>query len=79
MKKYLKEQDENIFSSQILEDLILGGLNYYLLAEELENLMGSIVADYKEKVVFEFDIGNSYEGRPIKAYAFMLGTTKELF
>ena len=41
--------------------------------------MGSIVADYKEKVVFEFDIGNSYEGRPIKAYAFMLGTTKELF
>ena len=55
----------------------MGGLSHYLLAEELDDLMSTIVADYKDKVVFEFNIGDSYEGRPIKAYAFMLGTTKE--
>lgn len=56
----------------------MGGLNHYLLTEELEDLMSTILADYQDKVVFQFDIGDSFEGRPIKAYAFMLGTTKKL-
>ena len=41
--------------------------------------MGTIIADYKDEVVFNFDLGDSFEGRPIKAYALMLGTTEELF
>ena len=57
----------------------MGGLNHYLFVEELEDLMGTIIADYKDEVVFNFDLGDSFEGRPIKAYALMLGTTEELF
>jgi len=62
-----------------MSDLILGGLTHYLFAEELQDLLSTIVADYEEEVVFEFKIGDSFEGRPIMAYAFMLGTTKESF
>lgn len=51
----------------------------YLAAEELHDLLDSIVADYEDEVVYSFSIGDSYEGRPIMAYAFMLGTTKDAF
>ena len=40
--------------------------------------MESMVEDYPE-VVYEFEIGLTYEKRPIKAYAFMLGTSDEEF
>ena len=56
---------------------MVGSLGQYLLKEELDDLMASIVAEYREKVVYDIEIGKSYEGRPIMAYAFMLGTTKE--
>lgn len=51
----------------------------YLGAEELTDLLDSVVGDYGDKVVFPFSIGDSYERRPIMAYAFMLGATKESF
>jgi len=30
--------------------------------------------DYGDKVVYKFNFGKSTEGRPLDAYAFMLGT-----
>ena len=58
---------------------MIGSMANYLTGEELNDFLASVLADYEEELVFPFSIGDSHEGRPIMAYAFMLGTTKELF
>ena len=66
-------------STQIIEKLIIGDLGLYLTTPQLADLMDSMVKDYKNEVVYDFDIGISPENRPIKAYAFMLGTNENDF
>ena len=48
----------------------LGGV--YMTMKEIDDLMQSILKDYKDEIVFDVEIGKSHEGRPIMAYAFML-------
>ena len=46
---------------------------------ELEDLLQSMMADYKDELIYDMELGKSIEGRPIMAYVFMLGTTKNDF
>ena len=38
-----------------------------------------MMADYKDELIYDMELGKSIEGRPIMAYVFMLGTTKNDF
>ena len=73
LKAYLQKSD----GTNIIDNLVIGSLGIYLSMFELEDLMQSIIADYKQEVVYDFILGESKEGRPINGYAFMLGTDSE--
>ena len=79
LKSYLKELEQDIYETDLLDDLVIGNLGNYLEAEELNDLLDSIMDTYGNEFVYEFSIGQSAEGRPIRAFAFMTGTTPEFF
>lgn len=62
-----------------MEKLVTGSLGNYLTMGELDDLLGSMLADYEGEVVYRYEYGTSYEGRPLTAYAFMLGTSQAGF
>ena len=80
LKTFLQAQDSDIKkASELTDKLLIGSLGPYLTMSELDDLLQSMMADYKDELIYDMELGKSVEGRPIMAYVFMLGTTKNDF
>ena len=74
LKDFLAEQDSDIEESEVMEKLVIGSLNHFLLLPQLEEVLDAVVADYSDDLVYRYKIGETSEGRSIMAYVFMKGT-----
>ena len=80
LKTFLRAQDSDIKNaSELTEKLMIGSLGAYLKISELEDLFESMLEDYEGEVIYDMELGKTFEGRPIMAYVFMLGTTEQTF
>ena len=48
----------------------------YLTMDELDDLFQSMLKDYRGELIYEMEIGRTFEDRSMMAYIFMLGSTE---
>ena len=51
----------------------------YLTMDELDDLFQSMLKDYRGELIYEMEIGRTFEDRSMMAYIFMLGSTESKF